>query len=166
MDLMGVATYFVAVGPIKQAVIRFSDALSAMWPSVHVSIDPHNVPEGVWSEGVLRVGEIDPNNAEVYFARDEPMIRHFEENSYAPMADGTGVFAIYFGPLRDHERVAPFSIPEGLNDGIRRLSIDTTLVLPHPAFSVMLLAPTHPEDGEFSQMVYDLLLDVLKSECG
>jgi len=166
LEIEGVASYFVAVGPVKAAVNRFADSMARTWPRIHVSTDPHNVPRTNWIRGTSSVREIDPNDAEAYFARDEVAIGHFQQNSYAPLPDGTGVVAVWFRPLQSYERTAPFTIPEDRNVSPRRSSIDTTLVLPDPAFSVMLLTPTHPEDGDFSSMIWDLLHEAIAGECG
>lgn len=166
MEIEGVDSYFRTVGPVKAAVNSFAASMARTWPYVHVSTDPHNVPHTDWVRGIASVREIDPNDAEVYFARDEAAIGHFRENSYAPLPDGTGVVAVWFRPLQPYERTPALTIPEDRNVSPRRSSIDATFVLPDPAFSVMLLTPTHPEDGDFSSMIWDLLLEAIVDECG
>ncbi|MFG3498722.1 hypothetical protein [Streptomyces sp. NPDC047928] len=94
--ITGYDSVLVAHGPVAPAIERFFDRWSARWPQPRIATDSEGSGEFLpWAPGAMTWAE---STDHVLVARDEEMLRHWDESGYALDARGEGPFALMYKP--------------------------------------------------------------------
>ncbi|TDD05562.1 hypothetical protein E1292_16960 [Nonomuraea deserti] len=94
--ITGFDTVLVAQGPVPTAIERFFDRWSARWPQPRIATVGEASGEFLpWTPGAMTWAE---STDEVYVARDQEMLAHWDEFGYALDIREEGPFALMYEP--------------------------------------------------------------------
>jgi hypothetical protein len=156
VEITGVDTPVVVPFDARPAVAAFVDGMRRLWPSALIGFDD--------GEGSTTTDLADatgfPTHGELTFARDGSMDEHWEECGYAPMPDGSGPVALFYGIHRRLVVEVDVAGEGGLDDGPLSGWTDVELALP-VATALTLVTHAAPTEDTFCATVLALLREAL-----
>lgn len=164
MEICGFDNHFITTGEVRSTVRRFAYMLEEIWPSLLVSVGQTGEPSMNWGQAAVRSSTMERLRGEVYFARDDKMTEHFDEYSYTPQSDGSGVLALLYAPHDAREIL--LRVPARKDSTPMRPSYDALLVLPDSASAVQLITPDDPASSPFSAQAREMFIVAAHGETG
>ncbi|MER7442360.1 hypothetical protein [Micromonospora avicenniae] len=156
MEITGVDTLLVVPFDARPAVAAFLDVLRRRWPEATVCFD-----DGA-GQAVADLANAPgfPDRGELAVARNDAMDDHWEENGYAPMADGVGPVALFYQCHRQLVVDVDVLGDRGLDVAPLSGWTGVELVLPQ-ATALTLVTHADPAEDAFCQDVLALLRNAL-----
>jgi hypothetical protein len=114
--ISGHDTVLVAAGPVADALRRLLDDLYREWPQMLVAAE--ELQAGAFLPWVAARGTLPATQGELLVARDEAMLRRWENDGYSLMERGEGPFMLAYQPAgrtatEIHFQEDPYGRPAG-----------------------------------------------------